>query len=41
MKILVDENIPLMTVEALRNQAFNQFDENEWRGMLVAMRDTV
>jgi hypothetical protein len=43
MKIFVDENIPLMTVRALREMGHDVRDirgtADEWRGLLVVMRD--
>jgi hypothetical protein len=53
MKILVDENIPNITLVVRLRQpneqriharimaAFRQFGEREWPGLLVVMRDTV
>ena len=45
MKVLVDENIPLITVEELRLkrviQAITKYSEQQWHGLMVVMRDVV
>jgi len=44
MKVLVDENIPLMTVLKIHQrvmQAITKYSEQQWHGLMVVMRDMV